>query len=118
MFTLYLTPSFQRTIPDPELGDVATTSLDRVNRRTRGNDLIIRNVGHRNRYLRRYTWKNLCDPDFEWLREFVRRATGQEAILTDHYSNSFSAVLLNPEAEISQNSINERTVTLDFLVTQ
>jgi hypothetical protein len=118
MFTLYLSPSFQRNIPDPELGDVATTTLDRINRRTRGNDLIIRDVGHRNRYLRRYTWKNLCDPDFDWLQEFVKKAAGNEVILTTHYGEVLDALLVNPEAEMVQNSINQRSVTLDFLVTQ
>lgn len=117
MFLLYLDQSYQRYIPDPEFGDVITLGLNRINRRTRGNDLIIRDVGHINKYMRRYTWMNLCDPDFDWLEGFVKRAVGEEVVIVDHNGDQFDAILQNPDTELSTPSRTTRSVTLDFLVT-
>lgn len=107
-------------LPNPEFGDKDTINFKRVNRESRGNDLII--AGQAGwpspTRLLNYEFQGLAEAKKELLKSFLARHVGIPVTLTDHYGVQWYVIFLRPDAEFSQVGVENRTVTLDMQVIQ
>jgi hypothetical protein len=103
------------TLPMPIFGNSDTLSIDRINRRSRGNDLIIAGVpGWKPIKLQRFEWDYLREVESLKLMEFMKRNLGQRIAVQGIYSDLKYVVFLKPDAELSQIGRDNRTITLDM----
>jgi hypothetical protein len=103
-------------LDNPKLADTDTLNFKRVNRETRGNDLIIADVGHFTTELIRFEWEYMSEEKCAELRGFLRRNVGLPVTLTDHYAVEREVIYLRPDTEISQIGRENRTAILDMQV--
>lgn len=102
-------------LPNPELGDVHTINFKRVNRETRGNDLILEGQpGWTPTKLHRWNWTYLKERERDLLYAFLKRHVGIPFFVTTMYNESWKVVNLKPETEFSQVGMDNRTVSLDM----
>lgn len=103
------------TLPRPEYGNAERFDFSRINRRSRGGDLIL----FRNEQWPRTKTLSLT---FNWLSEqqkqqmlaFMQATIGQRVIYRDHYGNVWLGFIMTPAAEVVQESLNNKALTLDF----
>lgn len=102
-------------LPNPKLGDTHTLNFKRVNRTTRGNDLILE--GEANwlpTKMHRYDWDYLTERQVDLLYDFLKRHIGIPFFVVTMYGENWKVIHLKPEAEFSQVGVDNRTVSLDM----
>lgn len=107
------------TLPAPEFGDSRTQNYKRINKVTRGDDIII--SGEPNwfpTFLRKYEWTYLSEDKCIALRAFMKNHVGIPVSVLNHYGETMVVVFLRPDAEFSQVGRENRTVTLDMQVVE
>lgn len=105
------------TLHNPKFGDSHTINFKRVNRETRGNDLILRGeTGWLPTELMRWEWEYLKEDEKYKLKAFVERHVAIPVNTVDHYSVARTVILLRPDAEFSQIGVDNRTVILDMQI--
>jgi hypothetical protein len=105
------------TLPNPKFGDSNTINFKRINRETRGNDLILRGEsGWLPTELLRWEWEYLRDNEKILLKAFIARNVGLPVYTVDHYGVARTVVFLKPETEFSQVGVDNRTAALDMQI--
>ncbi len=103
------------TLPMPIFGNSNTLSMDRIHRRSRGDDLIIAGVpGWKPIKLQRFEWDFLTEPQGVNLFSFLKRNLGQRVAVQGIYGETKYVVFLKPDAELSQIGFDNRTIILDM----
>lgn len=102
-------------LPRPEYGNNKKFDFSRINRRSRGGDLII---------FRDEEWPKTVtlNMSFHWLKEtqkvqllqFMYDTLGKQVVFLDHYGNTWDGYIMTPSAQIVQESINNKTLNIDF----
>ena len=104
-------------LPKPKFGDVETFTLKRINRLSRGNDLITAKIdGWRDTSLIRFEWDYLHKTDWEKLKELVRLSVGYPVATNGVYGNLMRVLFLKPEVEFVQLGRENFQVTLDMQI--
>lgn len=105
------------TLDNPKFGDSYTINFKRINRETRGNDLILRGeTGWLPTELMRWEWEYLKEDMKHLLKAFVARNIGVPVETTDHYGVSRTVIFLRPDTEFSQIGVDNRTTILDMQI--
>jgi len=106
------------TLRSPEWGDTESLEYTRVNRRTRGGDLIIfRDENWPKAQLFRLTFSLLKD-EKEKVFNLIRRSLGKNIIFTDHEGYSWTGIITNPETPITKDNRYGETVVIEFQVVE
>lgn len=104
-------------LPLPKFGNVKTTSLKRINRKSRGNDLIVTSIKDWvHTFLIRFEWDYLKKEDFFRLQEFVRLSLGRVVTVDMIYGSSATVIFLKPETEFIQLGRENYQVALDMQI--
>lgn len=109
------------SLPNPKLGDSHTINWKRINRTSRGNDLIldVPDANWQPTFLHKYEWEYLKQTEEDALRGFVRRHVAIPVFLEGVYTNEYwKVIFLRPDTEFSQVGRENRTVTLDMQIVQ
>ena len=102
-------------LPMPKFGNSNTLLIKRINRVSRGNDLIVAGVpGWNSTRMQRYEWDYLTKDQAEAIFNFMKRYHGIPVAVTGVYSEIKNVILLKPDAELSQIGIDNRTLILDM----
>ncbi len=102
-------------LPMPKFGNSSTLLFKRINRVTRGNDLIVAGVpGWNPTRMQRYEWDYLTRDQAEAIFSFMKKYHGIPVNVTGVYSDTKSVILLKPDAELSQLGVDNRTLILDM----
>lgn len=92
------------TLRNPKLGDTSAYEAVRVNKNTRGNDLIVfRDPMWPDKEVLHFEFEYLSSTQAMDLLEFMRTTVGHEITLTDQYAREWLGYILTPEAEIVQD---------------
>lgn len=108
-------------LPNPKFGDQHTINWKRINRTSRGNDLILDtpDANWKPTFLHKYEWEYLLQLQENALRAFVGRHVGIPVFLEGVYTNEYwKVVFLRPDAEFAQVGRENRGVTLDMQIVQ
>lgn len=102
---------------DPDFGDTNSLSFNRINRETRGGDIIIINpYGVDGRQLIRYTWTTMWETDAIKLKAIIANSLGRRISLLDYNSVSQFVIIMNPNTEIAQTGPQTWSASLDMAV--
>lgn len=107
------------TLHAPKFGDSSTTNFKRVNKTSRGDDIII--SGEPNwfpTFLHKLEFEYLSEEKCTKLRDFLRKHVGIPVNVTSHYGETWKVIFLRPEVEFSQVGRENRTLTLDMQIVQ
>ena len=115
-FTSYVNGN-QLILPAPNFDNVERFEWNRVNKKTRGGDLIIyRDPIWPKAQTLIYKWNYLQAKQRETALLFLRRTLGQLLLLVDYEGREFVGVIKNPDAEFSQQQRFANTVSIQFEV--
>lgn len=102
-------------LPRPEQGNTERYDFSRINRRSRGGDLIL---------FRDEQWPKTktLTVTFNWLSEaqkqamlaFMQQTVGQTVVYVDHYGYTWDGFIMSPAAQVTQESLNNKSLTIDF----
>jgi hypothetical protein len=102
-------------LPRPELDNDKRFDFTRINRRSRGNDLIV---------FRDNAWPRTktLTLTFSWLRRelidgilyFLDLTLGKQVKYYDHYGKTWNGFIMTPAAHIQEATTNDRTITLEY----
>lgn len=114
IITLQLDDFFVQ-LPSPDFDNVEGFTYTRVNKRTRGGDLII----YRDSYWPKsrsfsYTWSNLKPKERNTLLYFMLHTLGRIVTLVDYENRTFSVYIKNPDSEFTESMLDQHKVKLDF----
>lgn len=102
-------------LDNPAFNNSDTVNLNRINRQSRGLDLIVSSEsGWTPFFNRRYNWIYMSEDKRNSLIQFMLRNTGFPVTWVDMYGNSYNVVILNQDAQVAQVGRENRTVTLDM----
>jgi len=103
------------TLPAPDFQNHERLQYTRVNRRTRGGDLMIFRESYwpKSRTFS-MQWSNLKTEEREALRVFVLTNLGKIVTLYDHENRTHQVVITTPENEVREDKRDAHTATLDF----
>lgn len=117
ILTSSVNPQDTLTLPNPKFGDSHTINFKRINRETRGNDLILRGEsGWLPTELMKWEWDYLKEDEKYKLKAFVARHVGIPINTVDHYGVTHTMILLKPDTEFSQVGVENRTTILDMQI--
>jgi hypothetical protein len=89
------------TLPAPEFGDTDSIEQSRINRRSRGLDLIIyRDSIWSRRDIFRWTFSGLSESEAFAFQNFINQTVGLLVDITDFYGRSWQGTILNPDLTI------------------
>ena len=103
------------TVMSPDFDNTEALQFTRVNKKTRGGDLIIfRDPQWPKSTTLTYTWKYLGMKDRDNLMTFVSNTVGQVFNLLDYEGNNHSVYIKNPDTDFSRKQKQFSSVRLDF----
>lgn len=102
-------------LPRPELGNQERFDFTRINRRSRGGDLIVYrdNQWPRTKTLT-LTFAWLSEAQKQSILSFIQSTVGQEVSYADHYGNTWNGFIMTPTNKVVQESLNNKTLSLEF----
>jgi hypothetical protein len=105
------------TFPAPQFGNKDELKFTRIQRNTRGGNLIIyQDPIWPKEEIFTLTWKWLTEAQREALFIFVTKTLGYNVTLIDHEGRSWVGVILTPESDWTQTGPNDRGIELQFVV--
>lgn len=103
---------------NPEFNDTQSIEYTRLNRRTRGGDLIIfRDENWPKAEIFRLTF-TLLKNEKEQLLNLIKRSLGKNITYTDHEGYTWSGLITNPETPITKDNQYSETVVIEFQVVE
>jgi hypothetical protein len=111
----YGAPTQSVTLRNPAFGDRNQLSFARVNRTSRGGTLIVfadPNWPKIEKLL--LTVSGLKQQQIDDFQNFLIVSLGQEIGLLDHENRQWRGIITNPDADIVENSKNNRTISFEF----
>lgn len=106
-----------RQLRNPDFGDTDTSMYNRINRVTRGGDRVIEDPFEPNgRRMFRYTWSSLKEEEADTVKFILANTVGLRITLVDYNGDSYPVVILNPETEVAQVSVNSWSASIDMQV--
>lgn len=107
------------TFPAPKFGDSRTTNFKRINKTSRGDDIIISGEDNWHpTFLHKLEWEYLSERNLDKLRAFMKAHVGIPVSVHSHYGETWKVIFLRPDVEFSQVGRENRTVTLDMQIVQ
>jgi hypothetical protein len=103
------------TLPRPELGNAKRFDFTRINRRSRGGDLILYRdeIWPRTKTLiLSFTW--LPEQQITDILLFLKATLGRSIVYNDHYGKVWNGFIMTPATQIVFESRNNRSITIEF----
>jgi hypothetical protein len=114
-FVYFQQGSTSIAFPRPEPGNVLRFDFSRINRRSRGGDLILfRDEQWPKTKTHTLTFNWLSEIQKQQLLTFMQNTIGQIVVYVDHYGYTWDGFIMTPAAQFTQESLNNKSVTLDF----
>lgn len=114
-YVYFLAGSTTITLPRPEIGNTKRLDFTRINRRSRGGDLIVfRDPSWPKTITLALTFNWLKETDKTVLFQFMLDNLGKEVEYRDHYGKVWDGFIMTPTAQVTRESKNNRTITLEF----
>lgn len=105
------------TLPAPDFGNVEGMEFNRVNRRTRGGDLIIyRDPTWPKSKTFNYKWTALKKETREQVIQFSRRNIGKLMTMNNYEGNLFTGIIRGPETKFTEDRRDLHSVEILFEV--
>lgn len=102
-------------LKSPEFGDTDTLEFTRINRRTRGNEIIVyRDTMWPSAQTLNMTFTLLDDVTKEKIFNLINRSIGKNIDFWDHEGFHWRGFITNPDMSVSDDSKNRKTVQLLF----
>jgi hypothetical protein len=102
---------------NPDFGDTDAIELRRIQRRSRGGDLILyRDPNWPKTETLTYEFSFLKRQDLMSLANFIQETLGQDITLTDYNGRTYTAIIITPSEELVQSGIDNFTTRLSFQV--
>lgn len=103
-------------MPNPKFGNNDTINFKRINRTSRGNDLIIDvpDANWKPTLLHKYEWEYLGENKLNAMKAFVARNIGYPVFVASLYGPTWKVIFLRPDAEFAQVGVENRALTLDM----
>lgn len=99
----------------PEYGNVLRLDMTRINRRSRGGDLIVfREESWPKTKTLVLTFAWISDNSKRLLLKFFKDYLGQKVRYIDHLGFTWEGFIMTPAAQIIQNSRNDKNVSIEF----
>jgi hypothetical protein len=99
----------------PEMGNVDEISFQRVNRNTRGGDLVVfRDDDWPRTEILNLNFVFVKEADGFKMMEFIKLSLGQLVLYTDHENRVWEGVIQNPDTELIQTGRSFWAVNLIF----
>jgi len=97
----FFEPTYSLTLPRPLFGDREELQLERVERQTRGGNLIVyRDKDYwTSKRILRYKFEGLTNAEIEDMFSFLNTTLGLEISLQDHEGRVWYGVIINPQNE-------------------
>jgi hypothetical protein len=103
------------TVMSPDFGNTEGMQYTRVNKKTRGGDMIVfRDNQWPKTTIFGYTWSNLMRRDRAALMDFTIKTVGQIINLLDYEGRTFQVFIKNPDTEFSKPQRHQDHVKLEF----
>lgn len=108
------------TLDNPKFGDDHSINFHRINRTSRGGDLIldVPDPNWKPTFLHRYEWEYLSEDQKQLLKAFVERHIAIPVFVTGIYGETWKVIFLKPDTEFSQVGRENRSVSLDMQIVQ
>ena len=103
---------------NPDFGDKETVDIRRINRKTRGGDLVVYRDPAWPKYVT-YTWQfsGLTQDDLYRLIYFMRQTLGQEITIIDYEGRTLNnCIITTPTEDLSQDGVEEFKAAFTFQV--
>lgn len=103
------------TFRNPQMGNGDELSFQRINRRSRGGDLILfRDADWPKTEVLSLTFSFAEEADARLLINFIRATIGKFINYRDHENRLWTGVIQNPDAEITQAGISTYQIQISF----
>ncbi len=103
------------TLPSPDFGDSESFEYTRVNKKSRGGDLIIfRDPNWPKTRVYKKHWPYLSQELRSKFLLFLRNHLGKQLTMVDHEGNTKTVVVRTPDAEFSEPARTLHSVELEF----
>lgn len=119
-FTSSINGADQIVLPNPKFGNNDTITFKRINRTSRGNDLIldVPDPNWQPTFLHKYEWEYLGENKVIQLKAFVARHVAIPVFVVSLYGETWKIIFLRPDGEFAQVGVENRAVTLDMQIVQ
>ncbi len=105
------------TLRNPDFGDTDAIEARRIQRRTRGGDLIMfRDPQWPKTETLTYEFSYLTQQNLTDLSVFIQETLGQDIMLTDYNGQTYTAIIITPSEELVQSGRHNYTTRLTFQV--
>lgn len=102
---------------NPEFGNSDSVDVRRINRKTRGGDLMVyRDPIWPKTRIFKVNFIFLKQDDLSRLLDFIHRTVGQIVTYTDYEGQVWSGIIITPGDEVSQPGTNNYAATFSFQV--
>jgi len=99
----------------PDLGNQDEIAFTRVNRKTRGGDLIIfRDADWPKTEVQIIKFDFNSEAELRSMQNMIRQTLGSVMYYTDHENKRWVGFIQNPDTEAVQSGLNNYTITLKF----
>jgi len=106
------------TLRNPDFNDKESVEIRRINRKTRGGDLVIFRDSNWPKFVT-YTWKfsYLTQNDLYNLLTFMRNSLGQKITILDYEGRTLNnCIITTPADEVSQEGVEDYQAGFSFQV--
>lgn len=102
-------------LPRPEYGNIKKLDMTRINRRSRGGDLIVYSdsIWPKTKTLS-LTFSWLSSKTVEELKQFFQQFLGKEIKYFDHLGFIWLGYIMSPAAQVIQQGRNDKTISIEF----
>lgn len=117
-FTSTINPLDAMILPNPKFGDSHSIKFKRINRTSRGNDLILTNPDPADwtpQFLEKYDFEYLSIWERDNFRAFVLRNLGVPVkVLGLYETDTWTVIFIQPDAAFAQVGRENRTTSVDM----
>lgn len=119
-FTSTINPNDAMILPNPKFGDSHVIKFKRINRTTRGNDLILENPDPADwtpTFLHKYDFEYLSEWEMNNFRAFIVRNLGVPVTVDGLYeTDTWTVIFIQPDASFAHIGRDNRTTSVDMQI--
>ena len=120
VFTSVINPTDTISLPNPKFGDAHSIHNKRINRTSRGNDLILRNPDPADwtpTFLHKYDFEYLSRYERDAFYGFMQRNLGQPVTVNGLYeADNWTVLFIRPDNEFAHVGRENRVTSVDMQI--
>jgi hypothetical protein len=119
-FTSTVNPMDSINLPNPKFGDTHAIKFKRINRTSRGNDLILVNPDPADwtpTFIHKYDFEYLSAWEFDNFKAFILRNLGTPVTVLGLYlTDTWTVIMIQPDAAFAHVGRENRTTVVDMQI--